>query len=78
MVGNASWDFEGRKVGDCSRHESIVFAKWPTKTNKGWRWLVDVRRVSTIEEAGFTGAWIFEFLGMGGTVRQEVIRWEAL
>ena len=78
MVGNATWDYPGREVGDYSRKETIEFAKWPKRTNKGWRWLVDVRRVSTIEFVPFTGGWLFEFLGMGGTVRAEVIRWESL
>lgn len=78
MVGNASWDFEGREVGDCSRKVTIVFASWPVKTDKGWRWMVHVKRVSTIEYVPFAGGWIFEFLGMGGTVREEVIRWETL
>jgi hypothetical protein len=79
MVGNASWNFPDRDVGDRSRKETVVFARWPKKTNKGWCWLVDVRRVSTIEQSDdWFGSGLFKFLGLGGYVDVEVIRWETL
>lgn len=79
MVGNANWDFPGRKVGDRSRKETVVRAWWPKKTNRGWRWLVNVRKVSTVEyvTVPLIGG-LLEFLGIGGYVDSEVIRWESL
>lgn len=80
MVGNSTWNFDDRAVGDRSRRESIVRAWRPLKTDKGWRWLVKVRRVSTIEIqdiGGIFGA-ILDFLGMGSGVDAEVIRYEAI
>lgn len=79
MVGNGSWNFPDRDVGDRGRRETIIFAKWPKKTNKGWRWLVDVRRVSTIEmDYDYFGAKFLDFLGLGSGVDTEVIRYESI
>jgi hypothetical protein len=80
MVGNGAWNFPNRNVGDRGRKESIVFATRPLKTNKGWRWLVHVRRVSTIEaqEIGGIFGLIFDFLGFGSDTDVEVIRYELL
>ena len=78
MVGNFSWDFKGRDVGDCERKTTIVFAWIPRKTDKGWRWLTRVVRVSTIEGVPMFGSFFVEWFGVRGNALQEVIRYEAL
>jgi hypothetical protein len=79
MVGNSKWDFPDRRIGDCSRQETIVRAWLPHKTDRGWRWLVKVRRVSTIEvtDIQFIG-WLFDFFGLPSGDWVEVIKWESL
>ncbi len=80
MVGNGSWHYPNRRVGDYSRIETIKRAWFPVWTNKGPRWLVLVRRVSTIESSWDPkeGTSIWDFLGLTSCSEQEVIRYEVL
>lgn len=81
MVGNASWNFPGREVGDRSRKETAVFLWRPTKMTSGRiAWLEQVCKVSTIEYepmGGIIGK-IFSFLGFEMGADVEVIRYEEL
>jgi len=80
MVGNNSWNYEDREVFDKGRKEKIIFAWKPYKTDKGWRWLTNIRRVSTIEWVKDTSVLnsITSFLGLDLSGDQEVIRYESL
>lgn len=54
----------------------IVRAWWPRKTNKGWRWLVLVRKITTIEEDNVSK--VFNFFGFRTYIEKEVVTYEAL
>lgn len=75
MVGNSSWNFEGRDFGDTGRRVTKVFAWFPTKTNKGHKWLCYINRVSTIEK---TWSKFWHAIGLGGSSNIEVIRYEEI
>jgi hypothetical protein len=76
MVGNGSWGFPDRDVFDRGRKVTRVFLKWPRKTNRGWRWLIHVNRVSVIQIV--PPGKFMSFIGLGFGADIEVITYEVL